>query len=232
MPNTIAAGAYTADTVVLLDASGNVISVISSYQTDKTAFTEGSGRISVVGGVFNATRDGAVGADQASALRITDQGDLQVNSRNSSGTEIFVDAAPGKVQETGAWSHQGDSIQAVETIDKVSQDGTALTPKFAFANVAASQTDASIVAAVASKRLLVLAYRLHTGAVATNVTFNSKPGGAGSAISELFALGANGGHDSGYCPVGHFRTATGEGLTVTTGAGSTTGIGVVYVEAT
>jgi hypothetical protein len=105
-----------------------------------------------------------------------------------------------------------------------------LTPKFAKANVSASQTDSNIVSAVTSKKIRVLAFRIHAGATATNVTFNSKPAGAGTAISELFACAANGGRAEAFCPVGHFETASGEGLTVTTGAGSTVGIGVVYVE--
>lgn len=107
---------------------------------------------------------------------------------------------------------------------------TALTPKFAFANVAASQTDSNIVSAVASKKIRVISFRLHTGGTATNVTFNSKPAGAGTAISELFACAANGGRAEAFSPVGHFQSTSGEGLTVTTGSGSTTGIGVVYVE--
>jgi len=99
----------------------------------------------------------------------------------------------------------------------------------AIANVAASQTDASLVTAVAGKIIRVVLFRLHTGASATTVTFNSKPAGAGTAISETFACGANGGRADGFSPVGHFETAAGEGLTVTTGSGATTGIGVKYV---
>lgn len=100
---------------------------------------------------------------------------------------------------------------------------------YAFANVAANQTDSAIVAAVTGKKILVLSFRLHTAATATNVTFNSKPSGSGTAISELFACAANGGRAEAFSLVGHFATNSGEGLSVTTGAtGSTTGIGVVY----
>lgn len=122
------------------------------------------------------------------------------------------------------------SIGAAQMVDAIMAGLTALTPKFAKANVAASTTDSVIVAAVTSKVLFILAFRLHTGAGATVVTFNSKGAGAGTAISESFALGANGGHSPGFSPVGHFKTNTGEGLSVTTGAGTTTGVGVVYVE--
>ena len=114
--------------------------------------------------------------------------------------------------------------------DLIYNSATALTPKFAKANVAASQTDSSIVAAVTSKKIRVLSYTIITAASATNITFNSKPAGAGTAISSLKACGVNDGVHASYCPVGHFETVAGEGLTVTTSAGSTTGIDVVYVE--
>jgi len=104
------------------------------------------------------------------------------------------------------------------------------TVKFAFANVAAASTDSSIIAAVTSKKIRVLEFRVHAGATATNITFNSKPSGGGVAISELFACAINGGRADGFNPFGHFETVSGEGLTVTTGAGSTVGVGVVYVE--
>lgn len=100
----------------------------------------------------------------------------------------------------------------------------------AFANVAASQTDSAIVAAVAGKSIRVLAFILNTAATTTAVTFNTKPAGAGTAISALFQCVVNGGPESGFCPSGWFQTNVGEGLTVTTGTGSTTGIQVVYDE--
>lgn len=107
---------------------------------------------------------------------------------------------------------------------------TALTPKFAKANVAASSTDSSIIAAVTSKKLRVVSLVMVCGATATNITFNTKPGGAGTAISMLFANAANGGAVLGYNPVGWFETSSGEGLTATTGAGSTTGVQITYIE--
>jgi hypothetical protein len=107
---------------------------------------------------------------------------------------------------------------------------TALTPKWALANITASQTDSNIVTAVGGKIIRVVAMFAVTGATATNLTFNSKGGGAGTAISPLFANGINGGEVLPYNPVGWFQTASGEALTCTTGAGATTGIQVVYVE--
>lgn len=123
-------------------------------------------------------------------------------------------------------------IGKVNTVDGsyVDENGNILTIKRAFANVAASQTDSNIVSAVASKVIRVLSVVALAGGTATNLTFNTKPGGAGSAISMLFANGANGGEVLPYNKGGWFQTSSGEGLTVTTGAGSTTGIQVMYVE--
>lgn len=98
----------------------------------------------------------------------------------------------------------------------------------AVANPAASQTDSSVVAAVTGKRINVLAVAFLAGGTATTAVFNTKPAGAGSAISPLFANAANGGAVLPYNPKGWFATNAGEGLSVTTGAGSATGIVVTY----
>lgn len=100
----------------------------------------------------------------------------------------------------------------------------------AIANVAASQTDAVVIPAVGGKKIRVLWVYALAGGTATNLTFNSKPVGAGVAISPLLANGANGGEVLSPNPYGWFETKTSEALTVTTGAGATTGIGVGYVE--
>ena len=123
-----------------------------------------------------------------------------------------------------------DSVAAADQIDRVMNGFTELTPKFAKADIAASTTDGSVVAAVASKKIRVLAFRLHCGGTATTATFRTKPAGAGTAITEVFALGANGGRADGYSKVGHFETGVGEGLSLSTGTGSSVGVGVVYVE--
>jgi len=117
-----------------------------------------------------------------------------------------------------------------ESSDHLISNGQLVVPKFAFANVAASQTDSSLVAAVSGKRIRVINYTMVAGSTATNVTFNSKGGGAGTAITSLKANAANGGAAPGEALKGHFQTAVGEGLTVTTGAGSTVGIDITYVE--
>jgi hypothetical protein len=124
----------------------------------------------------------------------------------------------------------GAAVGMAPDSSRLYSGATALTPKFAFANIAANTTDGSVVAAVASKKIRVLALVCVAGGTATTITFNSKPAGAGTAKSAAFANGANGGEALPFSPVGWFETASGEGLSATTGAGSTTGIQVVYVE--
>jgi hypothetical protein len=73
----------------------------------------------------------------------------------------------------------------------------------------------------------VLSLAFVCGATATNATFNSKGSGAGVACSMLFANAANGGAVLPHNPLGWFETEIGEALTLTTGAGATTGVQAV-----
>jgi hypothetical protein len=99
----------------------------------------------------------------------------------------------------------------------------------AYAAVAASQTDSSLVTAVSGKRIRVVGFLINQGdTTPSSVTFNTKPAGAGSAVFPALKYGANGGTTTPLYDSGWFQTAVGEGLSVTTGAGSTTGIAVVY----
>jgi hypothetical protein len=98
--------------------------------------------------------------------------------------------------------------------------------KRAKVNVAAGQTASELVAAVTGKSICVLAVIMVTGATATTAVFNS----ASTAVSCLFANAANGGAVLPFNPAGWFATAVGEALTVTTGAGATTGFQIIYTE--
>lgn len=104
--------------------------------------------------------------------------------------------------------------------------GTVLTVKSGILNQAASGTAQTLVAAVTGKKIRVLAAVFVAGGTATALTFNS----ASAAISPLFANGVNGGAALPFSEAGWFETVAGEALTVTTGAGSTTGILVRYIE--
>jgi hypothetical protein len=101
---------------------------------------------------------------------------------------------------------------------------TALTPKFAAISVSGAGT-ASVVAAVTSKKIRVLAYSLIASA-AMNVTWKS----ASTSISGAMPVAQNGGLAPGFCPVGIMETAAGEALQLTTDAAGTVGGQLTYVE--
>lgn len=174
---------------------------------------------------------------RATAVPVSDGG----GSLSVDGT-VGVVSADGALATVGAQSDaeatgNGSVIALLKRLRTLLSDdgayyvaGTALTVKRAFVNVAASQTDSSVIAAVASKKLRILAAVAVAGGTATNLTFNSKGAGAGTAISPLLANGVNGGEILPPNPYGWFETNSGEALTVTTGAGASTGILVVYVE--
>lgn len=113
-------------------------------------------------------------------------------------------------------------------------DGSFADVKRAFGNVAAAATDALLTggdgaAGVAGKKLRIIAVYALCAGTGTTITINRKPAGAGVAISAALANGANGGevlpvNEHGWC-----ETAVGEGVSVTTGAGSATGVGILYI---
>lgn len=99
------------------------------------------------------------------------------------------------------------------------------TERFA-EDIAASQTDAELAPAPgAGKKIIVTAVAFVCGDTATTAVLNS----ASDAISQIFQNGANGGAVIGYHPKGWYACAENEPLTVTTGAGSTTGINGTYM---
>lgn len=101
--------------------------------------------------------------------------------------------------------------------------------KFAFANIAAATTDGAVIAAVTGKRIRVLCLSFGAAGTATDLNFTTKPAGAGTAISATIRAAAAAW--AGICsPNGLFQTASGEGLSATTGAGATVGINITYIE--
>lgn len=99
----------------------------------------------------------------------------------------------------------------------------------AFANINGGVTDGAVVAATPAKKIRVVAAVLQAGAAAITVTFNSKPGGAGVAITSAFALVGGGNLVFPFNPEGWFETVAGEALTATTGASANpVGIQLTY----
>ena len=96
------------------------------------------------------------------------------------------------------------------------------------ASVNAVQTDSNLVTAVVGKRIKVVQLFLKTATAATNVTFNTKGAGAGTAITAAISSDTNQ-IALPFSKVGWFETLAGEALTVTTGAGGTSAIQIGYV---
>ncbi len=109
------------------------------------------------------------------------------------------------------------------------ETGSLGTVKLTFIDVTASQTDKAVVAATTGKKIRVLSVVIASGSTASTVVFNSKPSGAGTQISGTFAPANNAVAVLGRNIDGWFETNSGEGLSVTTSAGSTTGITITYV---
>lgn len=108
------------------------------------------------------------------------------------------------------------------------ESGDRVAVQRAIADIAASTTHGGVVAGVAGKKIRVLAAVWQAGGTATTIQFGSKPGGAGTFISPVFASGANGFAPLGYNPHGWMETVASESLSATTGAGSSHGILVTY----
>lgn len=123
-----------------------------------------------------------------------------------------------------------DSISTYKTGGYIMNGLTAVPVQTVIANVAVSQTDQVLVVAVSGKKIYVLGFYGHTGATATNVTLNSKGSGAGTAISPILPNGANTGEVLPVQEFAWYSTNVSEGLTVTTGEGSTTAVTVIYAQ--
>lgn len=99
----------------------------------------------------------------------------------------------------------------------------------AWDTIGASTTDSVLVAAASGEKIRVRSFIINQGdTTPSNVTFNSKGAGAGTAISPALKYAANGGTNPPDNPRGWFETNVGEALTVTTGGGSNTAVIVTY----
>lgn len=110
--------------------------------------------------------------------------------------------------------------------DELRAAGVALTPKFAIID-AATSGDNTIVAAVSSKKIRVIAGLL-VASGAVNARFES--GAGGTALTGQMNLTTNSGFQIPFCPVGNFETAATTLLNLElSGAVSVDGW-IVYVE--
>lgn len=194
-----------------------VAALLATMLADNAGFTDGTSKVLPAGHIY----------DEVAGTPLTEN-DVAASRIDSKRAQVFVvEDESTRGQRQTVYSSKAAKVAASLESNAMLAAGAELTPKFAFLNQAASGTNQTVVAAVTSKKLRVLALAVTCGATATNVTFNSSSAGAKTC---LFANGANGGFILPFSPVGWFETVAGEALAVTTGAGSTTGIQVVYIE--
>lgn len=112
--------------------------------------------------------------------------------------------------------------------DRLHETAGNLTPKFAKIDTSASG-DTTLVAAVTSKKIRVLGYRVQGGGA---VSFSFKNVGGASLTGPMPTGAAGGGGGAAFSPVGHFETTAGVGLALTLSSAVAVGGHVCYVEAT
>jgi hypothetical protein len=111
--------------------------------------------------------------------------------------------------------------------DKLSNNGTLLTPKFATISASSSGNN-TVVAAVTGKKIRVLAYNL-IGNGAVNAKF--KTAAAGADLTGLkYIAAAGGGICAPFNPLGWFETVSGDLLNLNLSAAVAVGGELVYVE--
>lgn len=179
-----------------------------------------------IGGVANAAApDDVTEGDRVNASFTLD-GKLRVEADSlalPAGTNnigsVDIDSMPAAARTT-------DTVSVALATDKVMDNLTEVTPEFFYEAVAASDTDEELEELTASKKIRVLSLYVQAGGTATDVTFES------STTTPKFKVtaGINGGCVLPFNPVGWFETASGESLTVTTGAGSTVQIAGTFIK--
>ncbi len=100
----------------------------------------------------------------------------------------------------------------------------------AFTNLSASSTDTQLVAGATGKVTRVLGVWLLAQGTSTAVTFNSFLVATSTPITPVITCAnTGGGIVMPFAGEGWFETETGADLTITSGAGSTVGVVVLYV---
>jgi hypothetical protein len=113
-------------------------------------------------------------------------------------------------------------VQAGIRTDVLYAGSVSCLPLFAIISASSSST-ITIQTAQASARMRVLSYVLNAKAT-TSVDFRSST----TPLTGMMEFDKYGGAAAAFCPVGHFQTATGQPLIITTGAGAVAGH-IVYV---
>lgn len=237
---------YNAQAVAIVDGSGDQITSFgggTQYTEDAAAAANPVGTVPILvradapGGISDTDGDNV-------AQRGTNYGAAYVTILNNAGTSVdfstesTLSTLNGKVTacNTGAVTISaalpagtnllGRTASSDET-STIYNGTTALTPKFA--KIAASSSgDNTLVAAVTSKKIRVLAYNL-IGNGAVNAKFQSGAGGTDLTGLKYIAA-AGGGISASYNPVGWFESGSGVLLNLNLSGAVAVGGELVYVE--
>lgn len=195
----------------------NVSGTVSLPTGAATAARQDTGNTSLssIDGKITAVNTGAVVLAAGTAAF----GKLAANSGVDIG-DVDVTSQPARVATT-------DTITAKLATDAIQNGTTALTPKFV-AIAASSSGNNTLLAAVTSKKIRVLAYNL-MGAGAVNAKFQSGAGGTDLTGLKYIAA-AGGGICAPFNPVGWMETASGVLLNLNLSGAVAVGGELVYVE--
>lgn len=153
--------------------------------------------------------------DGSEELGINAQGAIKVEG-DSSGVAVYVQPGGGAVFST---------ISADRT-DAIYNSSVSITPKFA-AISASSSGDNTLVAAVAGKKIRVLAMHF---VCASAVDVRLEDGAGGTALTGVASYAANSGLVLPYCPVGHFETSSNTLLNMELGGAVQVSGSLTYIE--
>lgn len=206
-----------ASTVIATDDVGGV-----HYQLVKLAF----GALDTA--TLVATGAGLPISDAGGSLTVDAPAGAPVFMRLSDGTSaittlpVSLSSLPALAAGTNLIGQTAAGLQTNRVLDGT----TALTPKFASIDIAASG-DTTEVALVVGKKIRVLAYRF-VSAGAVSVRFKS---GASTNLTGAMSTGAaGGGGGAAFNPIGHFETASGEALVMNLSAAVQVSGHLCYVE--
>jgi hypothetical protein len=177
---------------------------------------------------------------------VTNAGTFAVQDSDKIADDAAFGVASSKVQPSGYLADEtatdsvdeGDVGIARMTLDRKQHvveesesnsmriSGVAVTPKFAKIAVSSSGVNI-VVAAVTSKKIRVLSYVLVANA-AVNVKWQSHT--TPTDLTGLDYLAANTGVSSGYSPVGHFESLSGESLDLNLSGAVAVGGHLTYIE--
>lgn len=243
--SNLAASGFTSGTVSTVGSSttGTTITANGQYTAASggrymkilvTAFTTGPIVVTpvlIAGSSVGGSGGGAGGTADATATAAAPtyvEGTDNALSQNLSGNLRVYDAVAAASLATIAAATA--TINVAPDTSVIFNGSTSLTPKFAVIGASTSGDNNVLVAAVASKKIRVLAYLL-SGSAAVNAKFSSDPAGTPSYITGLHYIVSGGqGAAPAFCPVGLFETASGKALGINLSGAVAVGGWLVYIE--